>query len=145
MKREELLSKFKQLTAEKAQLNKKTYTYVIDKPCMQLGKIAGMMIPAIKTAYCVIDEMTGISDKAINELGININMFTEEEKLEYSSFEGFTRDQWVNDLKTRVTELQDNRRLENLDKALPIIEKWLSDDDLFTLDMEKIDIILANI
>jgi len=145
MKREELLSKFKQLTAEKEKLNKKTYTYSVKIPCMQLGKICGMSLPAIKTAYCVIDEMTSINDKIINELNIDVNLFNDAEKAEYSSFEGYTRDQWMKDFKIRVSELQDNRRLENINKALPVIEKWLSDDDLFRLDMEKIEAILASI
>jgi len=145
MKREELLSKFKQLTTEKEKLNKKTYTYDVKIPCMQLGKICGMSLPAIKTAYCVIDEMTSINDKIINELNIDVNLFNDTEKAEYSSFEGYTREQWIKDFKMRVSELQDNRRLENINKALPVIEKWLSDDDLFRLDMEKIEAILASI
>ena len=94
MKKEELLSKYKQLTAERAALAKKTYNYVIEEPCMQLGHICGMNIASIKTAYGVIDEMITVSEKAI-------------------------------------------------DAALPLIEKWLSDDDMFALDMEKIEALLG--
>ena len=62
---------------------------------------------------------------------------------EYASFEGHTREQWINDLKTRVSEIQDARRIKNIDAALPLIEKWLSDDDMFALDMEKIEALLG--
>ena len=142
MKKEELLSKYKQLTAERAALAKKTYNYVIEEPCMQLGRICGMNIASIKTAYGVIDEMTTVSKKAIDELGIDVDAFGGDNS-EYESFEGHTREQWINDLKTRVSEIQDARRIKNIDVALPLIEKWLSDDDMFTLDMEKIEALLG--
>ena len=142
MKKEELLSKYKQLTTERAALAKKTYNYVIEEPCMQLGRICGMNIASIKTAYGVIDEMTTVSKKAIDELGIDVDAFGGDNS-EYESFEGHTREQWINDLKTRVSEIQDARRIKNIDVALPLIEKWLSDDDMFTLDMEKIEALLG--
>ncbi|WQJ53576.1 MAG: hypothetical protein [Wendovervirus sonii] len=145
MKREELLSKFKAYTAKKAELQKKEYSYIVDKPCMQLGRICGMSMPAIKTAYCVIDEMTGISDKVIKELCIDETLFNESEKIEYSTFDGFTRDEWMHDLKTRVSEIQNARRIEQLERALPLIEKWLSSDDLFMLDVEEIEKLLAGV
>ena len=93
-------------------------------------------------AYGVIDEMTTVSKKAIDELGIDVDAFGGDNS-EYESFEGHTREQWINDLKTRVSEIQDARRIKNIDVALPLIEKWLSDDDMFTLDMEKIEALLG--
>ena len=53
------------------------------------------------------------------------------------------REQWIADLKTRVSEIQDYRRIKAIDAALPLIEKWLSDDDMFALDMEKIEALLG--
>ena len=142
MKKEELLSKYKQLTAERAALAKKTYNYVIEEPCMQLGYIRGMNLATIKTAYGVIDEMTSVSEKAILELGIDVLAFNEEDE-DYDTFEGHTREEWIADLKTRVSEIQDFRRIKAIDAALPLIEKWLSDDDVFALDMEKIETLLG--
>ena len=142
MKKEELLSKYKELTAEREALNKKSYNYVIDEPCMQLGHIRGMNFAAIKTAYGVIDEMTSVSEKAVNELGIDVSAFNENDE-EFETFEGHTREQWIADLKTRVSEIQDYRRKKAIDAALPLIEKWLSDDDMFALDMEKIEALLG--
>lgn len=109
---------------------------------MQLGHICGMNTASIKTAYGVIDEMTTVSKKAIDELGIDVDAFGGD-SLEYESFEGHTREQWINDLKTRVSEIQDARRIKNIDAALPLIEKWLSDDDMFALDTEKIEALLG--
>ena len=109
---------------------------------MQLGRICGMNIASIKTASGVIDEMTTVSKKAIDELGIDIATLGGDES-EYEKFEGHTREQWINDLKTRVSEIQDARRIKNIDVVLPLIEKWLSDDDMFTLDMEKIEALLG--
>lgn len=142
MKKEELLSKYKELTAEREALSKKTYNYVIDEPCMQLGRICGMNLATIKTAYGVIDEMTSVSEKAILELGIDVLAFNEEDA-DYDTFEGHTREEWITDLKTRVSEIQDYRRIKAIDAALPLIEKWLSDDDVFALDMEKIEALLG--
>ena len=142
MKKEELLSKYKELSAEREALGKKSYNYVIEEPCMQLGRICGMNIASIKTAYGVIDEMTTVSKKAIDELGIDVDAFGGD-SLEYESFEGYTREQWINDLKTRVSEIQDARRIKNIDAALPLIEKWMSDDDMFALDVEKIEALLG--
>ena len=42
MKKEELLSKYKELSAERESLDNKSYKYVIEEPCMQLGRICGM-------------------------------------------------------------------------------------------------------
>lgn len=142
MKKEELLSKYKELTAEREALAKKTYNYVIEEPCMQLGRICGMSLSAIKTAYAVIDEMTSVSEKAVKELGIDVSAFNEDGE-EFETFEGHTRDEWIADLKTRVAERQDYRRKKAIDAALPLIEKWLSDDDMFALDMEKIEALLG--
>lgn len=142
MKKKELLSKYKELSAERESIAKKTYNYVIDEPCMQLGRICGMNFAAIKTAYAVIDEMTNVSEKAINELGIDVSAFNEDDE-EYTRFEGHTREEWIADLKTRVSEIQDFRRIKSIDAALPLIEKWLSDDDMFALDMEKIESLLG--
>ena len=142
MKKEELLSKYKELSAERESLDNKFYKYVIEEPCMQLGRICGMNLSTIKTAYGVIDEMTTVSEKAINELGIDVSAFKEDAE-EFESFEGHTREQWIADLKTRVSEIQDYRRIKAIDAALPLIEKWLSDDDMFALDMEKIEALLG--
>ena len=142
MKKEELLSKYKELTAEREALAKKTYNYVIEEPCMQLGFICGMNLATIKTAYGVIDEMTSVSEKAVNELGIDVSAFNENDE-EFETFEGHTREQWIADLKTRVSEIQDYRRIKAIDAALPLIEKWLSEDDVFALDMEKIEALLG--
>ena len=142
MKKEELLSKYKELSAEREALAKKTYNYVIEEPCMQLGRICGMNLSTIKTAYGVIDEMTTVSEKAVKELGIDVSAFKEDAE-EFESFEGHTREQWIADLKTRVSEIQDYRRIKTIDAALPLIEKRLSDDDMFALDMEKIEALLG--
>ena len=142
MKKEELLSKYKELTAEREALGKKSYNYVIEEPCMQLGRICGMNLATIKTAYGVIDEMTSVSEKAANELGIDVSVFNENDE-EFETFEGRTREQWIADLKTRVSEIQDYRRIKIIDAALPLIEKRLSDDDMFALDMEKIEALLG--
>ena len=142
MKKEELLSKYKELSAEREALDKKSYNYVIEEPCMQLGRICGMNFATIKTAYGVIDEMTSVSEKAVKELGIDVSAFKEDDE-EFESFEGHTREQWIADLKTRVSEIQDYRRIKTIDAALPLIEKRLSDDDMFALDMEKIEALLG--
>ena len=138
MKKEELLSKYKELTAEREALSKKTYNYAVKEHCMKLGHICGMNFAAIKTAYGVIDEMTSVSEKAVKELGIDVSAFNEDGE-EFETFEGHTREEWIADLKTRVAERQDYRRKKAIDAALPLIEKWLSDDDVFALDMEKIE------
>lgn len=137
-----MLFKYKELTAEREALGEKSYNYVIEEPCMQLGRICGMNLASIKTAYGVIDEMTTVSEKAIEELGIDVVAFGGDDS-EYRSFEGHTREQWIKDLKTRVSELQDTRRIKAIDAALPLIEKWLSDDDMFALNMEKIEALLG--
>ena len=137
-----MLSKYKELSAEREALGKKSYNYVIDEPCMQLGRICGMNLSSIKTAYGVIDEMTTVSKKAIDELGIDIAALGGDES-EYEKFEGHTREQWINDLKTRVSEIQDARRIKSINAAIPLIHKWLSDDDMFALDMEKIEALLG--
>ena len=142
MRREELRSKYKELSAEREALAKKTYNDVIEEPCMQLGRICGMNLSTIKTAYGVIDEMTSVSEKAVKELGIDVSAFKEDDE-EFETFEGHTREQWIADLKTRVSEIQDYRRIKAIDAALPLIEKWLSEDDVFALDMEKIEVLLG--
>ena len=142
MKKEELLLKYKELSAERESLDNKSYKYVIEEPCMQLGRICGMNLATIKTGYGVIDEMTSVSEKAVNELGIDVSVFNENDE-EFETFEGHTREQWIADLNTRVSEIQDYRRIKAIDAALPLIEKWLSDDDMFALDMEKIEALLG--
>ena len=101
-----------------------------------------MNLATIKTAYGVIDEITSVSEKAVNELCIDVSVFNENDE-EFETFEGHTREQWIADLKTRVSEIQDYRSIKAIESALPLIEQLLSEDDVFALDMEKIEALLG--
>ena len=60
-------------------------------------------------------------------------------------FNGIKIGEWVADIKNRKDEILTNKRLKNLKNAKAVLEKHLSDDDKFTLEMEEISDILDTI
>ena len=51
---------------------------------------------------------------------------------------GYKVSEWIEDVKTRKTELDNIEKIANLKKAKTIIENNLSEDDKFALDMQKV-------
>ena len=145
IKRENLIDLHYQLENKIKNLESKTYHYTINTPCLQFGKIAGMTLISIKTVYGIIKEIMSVNNDAASELGIELNLFPEEEQEEYNKFEGHSQEEWIINLKTRIDEIQDVYRLENYKKALLIIDKWLSDDDKFAIDMNFINDLFKNL
>lgn len=51
---------------------------------------------------------------------------------------GYKVSEWIEDVKTRKAELDNNAHIANLKKAKAIVENNLSEDDKFALDMQKV-------
>ena len=52
---------------------------------------------------------------------------------------GYTRDQWLHDFKLRAEVIRVEAEIKNLREAATIIERNLSDDDKFALDMKNLE------
>ena len=55
---------------------------------------------------------------------------------------GYTLEEWKADFQTRASQIKDEEKLQKLNAALRIIEKHLSEDDKFAIDMANVDELL---
>jgi len=80
-------------------------------------------------------QMTSVTDAA-KDLGIDLNTL---EGVEDSTptLCGYKVTEWIEDVKTRKSELDNKEKLDKLFKAKKLLESNLSEDDKFALDMQR--------
>lgn len=127
--RENILEEYKKAIARRKELEGKSYKITVSKPSFFLGgmTINNLSIDLIKGVYVNVKEFFG-DDEMNKVLGIKS---TKEDRLC-----GYTKDEWIESLKTRVAQIQDKEELIVLNKQISLYEKNLSKDDKFALDME---------
>lgn len=132
--KENILSEYKKAKAEYSELSKKSYDFKIKTgfPFLAGMSISGCPdIETIEGVYINVKEYFDNMEAAKKDLGII--------KGDSDKFYGFTKADWIDSLKTRVSQIQDSKRLKELSKVLPVLEKNLTDSDKFELDMESIE------
>jgi hypothetical protein len=89
--------------------------------------------------YVWLSEYAEKVAKSAKELSIG------ESDIEKIEIQGLLIADWKEDVKGRVNQLNEKTVLKKLKVAQEIMEKHLSEDDAFTLDMSKVEAELANV
>ncbi|MEG1008271.1 MAG: hypothetical protein RSE41_00065 [Clostridia bacterium] len=134
--REQLFEKRQTLNSELESLKNKKYDYITkDNTFCTFGKIENMGTSAVVMATSEMLNEFKQYDDAIEALGINYEM-------PKTWCEGFSKEEWLNDFKLRLTQIEDSKRIKKLKEAIKLIDANLSVDDKFKLDMEKVNNLL---
>jgi len=133
MKRELVLKKLRAVQSEIAEIKKidfKTSCGGVFVPGVGMLCEANTLQGLIKF-HAAISHAKAALEKSAKELQIELT----DEEFEYNGVQFST---WMKDIKTIKEEIIANERLGKLVEAEKVLQKHLSDDDIFTIDMEEI-------
>jgi len=141
MKREEVRIKLKAVQAELKKLEKqenpKYHSEGIYIP--GIGEIHEVnSLQQLIKAHAIITKAKVDLTNSSKELEIEL----EDEEFEYN---GIEISKWMEDIKARKNQIAKEKRMSALYGAEKILEKNLSDDDKFDIDMESISDILGSV
>ena len=139
MKREELNKKIKSVKKQIEKLESVEYpVYKTDSKYIEKFGIIKELetLDIVAKAFTFVKSNFQGFDNAYDELGI---VTKETEKPKYM---GYALDTWTTDFKIRVQQLNDFKKIKDLNNALEVLNKHRSEDDIFNEDMERISDIL---
>lgn len=141
IKRNELLVKKEEIIAKMKEIEKKQkkVRYVTTRYYEGIGVVASMdefeLIATLKDLKTCFKENTEY-DQLAQEIGLQVCQKKEDEEPTYL---GYTYDEWFEDLKTRAAYLNNEATLDKLSEALDIINRNLSEEDKFNLEMQTLE------
>lgn len=131
--KENLVENLNKINVQIDELTNKKFTYITDDRYLQ----GWAVIKNIKKIKELVEVLTYLLSQKSST--------TEAEKLLGVTTEvveptlcGYKVSEWIEDVKTRKDELDNADKIANLKKAKAILENNLSEDDKFTLDMQKV-------
>jgi hypothetical protein len=133
MKREQVLTKLRAVQSEIAEIKKNDFKTTCE--CVFIHGI-GMLCEAntlqgLIKFHAAISHAKATLEKSAKELQIELA----DEEFEYNGVQFST---WMKDIKTIKESIVADERLKKLIEAEKALQKHLSDDDIFTIDMEEI-------
>lgn len=151
MKKKDVLTNLKKIKSEIESIkeNKKNRAYIsIGKHINGFGSISDVgdfreLVDAkiiIQSNFKSTDE-----DSAMKELGLTeaeIKSLVINTKKRYL---GLTKPEWDYDLTTKLDELRESEMILKLENAIVVLNKHLSDSDMFDIDTEGIDELIATL
>lgn len=135
MERSEVKDKFVSVKERIKQLENKEYSYHTEgRHYPGVGIITDMNTKSeLTSAFAAIKAKKSDLSEANKELG-----FDDEEDV-VEEVAGISIDLWLEDIKTRVENLKDEAVLEKLRRGEQILDRNLSADDKFELDMKELE------
>lgn len=145
IKRDELLAKKGEITAKMQEIEKgqKKVRYITNRYYEGIGIVSEMDEPELVAALKDLKERFKENteyDQLSQELGLPVRQKKEDD--DEPTYLGYTYDEWMEDFKTRATYLNNEATLDKLDEALDIIERNLSEEDKFNLEMQALEELL---
>lgn len=137
MKREELLSKRTELKTVIDTLENKTYDYKVSRSFNSFGFVSEMGVDELIMANAALNRKMESNAASAVELGLE-DFKTDLAERVY----GYTGEEWKADFNTRASQINNEAKLQKLQNALTIIEKHLSEDDKFAIDMANVEELL---
>lgn len=142
IKRDELLAKKGEITAKMQEIEKKQkkVRYITNRYYEGIGVVSDMDEPELVAALKDLKERFKEDteyDQLSQELGLPVRQKKEDD--DEPTYLGYTYDEWMEDFKTRAAYLNNEATLDKLDEALDIIERNLSEEDKFSLEMKALE------
>lgn len=145
IQRNQLLAKKDEIIAKMEGIEKgqKKVRYITNRYYEGIGVVSEMdeleLVAALKDLKERFKENTEY-DQLSQELGLPVRQKKEDD--DEPTYLGYTYDEWMEDLKTRAAYLNNEATLDKLDEALDIIERNLSEEDKFNLEMQALEELL---
>lgn len=145
IQRNQLLAKKDEIIAKMESIEKeqKKVRYVTNRYYEGIGVVSEMdeceLVSALKDLKERFKENTEY-DQFAQELGLPVRQKKEDD--DESTYLGYTYDEWLEDFKTRAAYINNEVTLDKLDEALEIIERNLSDEDKFNMEMQALEELL---
>ncbi len=145
IKRDELLTKKEEIIAKAKEIEKgqKKVRYITNRYYEGIGIVSEMDEPELVAALKDLKERfkeNAEYDQFAQELGLPVRQKKEDD--DEPTYLGYTYDEWMEDFKTRAAYLNNEATLDKLDEALDIIERNLSEEDKFSLEMQALEELL---
>jgi hypothetical protein len=145
IQRNQLLAKKDEIIAKMESIEKeqKKVRYVTNRYYEGIGVVSEMdeceLVSALKDLKERFKENTEY-DQFAQELGLPVRQKKEDD--DEPTYLGYTYDEWLEDFKTRAAYINNEVTLDKLDEALEIIERNLSDEDKFNMEMQALEELL---
>ena len=145
IKRDELLAKKEEIIAKAKEIEKgqKKVRYITNRYYEGIGIVSEMDEPELVAALKDLKERFKENteyDQFAQELGLSVRQKKEDD--DEPTYLGYTYDEWLEDFKTRAAYLNNEVTLDKFDEALEIIERNLSEEDKFSLEMQALEELL---
>lgn len=147
IQRNQLLAKKDEIIAKMESIEKeqKKVRYVTNRYYEGIGVVSEMdeseLVATLKDLKDRFKEESEYDELAA-EIGLPSRSSDRQKDDEEFTYLGYTYDEWMEDLKTRAAYLSNEATLDRLDEALDIIDRNLSEDDKFNLEMQALEELL---
>ena len=147
IQRNQLLAKKDEIIAKMESIEKeqKKVRYVTNRYYEGIGVVSEMdeseLVATLKDLKDRFKEESEYDELAA-EIGLPSRSSDRQKDDEEFTYLGYTYDEWMEDLKTRAAYLNNEATLDRLDEALDIIDRNLSEDDKFNLEMQALEELL---
>lgn len=135
--RDNLLTNYNVLKEKRDELKKKEYSYKVTKPINCYGMIAKMNAKDLVCAFASVKKNSNDYSAIADELGL-VGFDSSDAKYLDIPFKD-----WETDFKTRAEQLNDAKLLKKYDAALALLQRNLSDEDKFNMDMQSISALIG--
>lgn len=143
IKRENLMANLVKLEEERKSLEEKKYDYKVKRAWPGLCMIECITdVDYLIEAWNTIKDGTKSEDAAVNALGLS-NLGLVNPSNEPRTYYGYPVEDWEEDLKTCATQLADVKKLSNIEQAISILRKNMSEEDKFNEDMNEVAKLLS--
>lgn len=113
----------------------KNTTFEVGRRLEHFGFISSLSsLKECVEAMAFLNLKSNLSNEALQELGLSGS--------QDSTFLGYPIKMWKEDIKTRKVQIETAFKIEANKKAIELLEKHLSPDDIFSRDMVKLNNIL---
>ena len=151
MKREEVLANLEKVERELETImeNRRTRAYIsVSKFIDGVGMISDLSsLRELVDVKVVVENKLKSSEEedAMKGLGLTEKEIKSLSKGANKRFMGLTKDEWNQDIETKLEELREYGRVNELENAKNVLEKYLSNDDQFQRDTESIDELVGSL
>jgi hypothetical protein len=151
MEKKDVLKNLKKIQSEIELINenKQNRAYIsVSKHIDGVGSISDLenfreLVDAkiiIQSNFKSNDEENAMEDLGLTEVEINSLMKNTKKR-----YLGLTKSEWDCDLNTKLDELRESEKIAKFENAILILNKHLSDSDMFDIDTEGIDELISTI
>lgn len=127
-----LLAQVKEKLKAYSASDEEVHKNILDTQLGSIGKLKNIKkISSVIKAASVLEAKKDYFNSALKSLDVDSKKYS-------FKYEGFSYNQWIEAMKSRISRIQNVDKIEKLHKTKSILEKHLSKEDKFKKDMQDI-------